>query len=160
VTFIQLKPRLINILMNALQVETDAQNTHMLLGGLLLTVQDAVAFEESEQSGSDLLQPSPADGNLLSSGMRVKTTKKSKIFSIIIFFKIRSASYRLFSLFCLFNQPTNLFFLCHIMVLYVFRFNILCFSLSTVVVFIIIETASNSLFGKERLFHSQCRIEF
>lgn len=51
-TFIQLKPRLINILMNALQVETDAQNTHMLLGGLLLTVQDAVAFEEGECSSN------------------------------------------------------------------------------------------------------------
>lgn len=44
----QLKPRLINILMNALQVENDAQNTHMLLGGLLLLVQDAVTFEELE----------------------------------------------------------------------------------------------------------------
>ncbi|XP_058980651.1 ral GTPase-activating protein subunit beta isoform X4 [Musca domestica] len=51
ITFIQLKPRLINILMNALQVETDAQNTHMLLGGLLLTVQDAVTFEETESLG-------------------------------------------------------------------------------------------------------------
>ncbi|XP_037828194.1 ral GTPase-activating protein subunit beta isoform X8 [Lucilia sericata] len=64
VTFIQLKPRLINILMNALQVETDAQNTHMLLGGLLLTVQDAVTFEDTEADhnlhhGS----PSPGQGN-------------------------------------------------------------------------------------------------
>ncbi|XP_037885910.1 ral GTPase-activating protein subunit beta isoform X11 [Glossina fuscipes] len=53
VTFIQLKPRLINILMNALQVETDAQNTHMLLGGLLLTVQDAVTFEDTESLNGD-----------------------------------------------------------------------------------------------------------
>ncbi|XP_013113641.2 ral GTPase-activating protein subunit beta isoform X4 [Stomoxys calcitrans] len=53
VTFIQLKPRLINILMNALQVETDAQNTHMLLGGLLLTVQDAVTFEDSESLATE-----------------------------------------------------------------------------------------------------------
>jgi len=50
-TFIQLKSRLMNILMNALQVETDAQNTHMLLGGLLLCVQDAVTFEETELGG-------------------------------------------------------------------------------------------------------------
>jgi hypothetical protein len=74
ITVIQLKPRLINILMNALQVETDAQNTHMLLGGLLLTVQDSVAFEENDQGGGDLLhQQSPAsDANLLSSGMSSK----------------------------------------------------------------------------------------
>ncbi|XP_067623766.1 ral GTPase-activating protein subunit beta isoform X8 [Eurosta solidaginis] len=70
VTFIQLKPRLINILMNALQVETDAQNTHMLLGGLLLTVQDAVTFEETELAGTEHLHaasPTPGDTNLLSS---------------------------------------------------------------------------------------------
>lgn len=34
VTFIQLKSRLMNLLINALQVETDPQNTHMLLGKL------------------------------------------------------------------------------------------------------------------------------
>ncbi|XP_034665254.1 ral GTPase-activating protein subunit beta isoform X8 [Drosophila subobscura] len=51
-TFIQLKSRLMNILMNALQVETDAQNTHMLLGGLLLCVQDAVTFEETDMGGT------------------------------------------------------------------------------------------------------------
>ncbi|XP_073825996.1 ral GTPase-activating protein subunit beta isoform X15 [Musca autumnalis] len=67
ITFIQLKPRLINILMNALQVETDAQNTHMLLGGLLLTVQDAVTFEETESLGDHPNihggSPSPGHGN-------------------------------------------------------------------------------------------------
>ncbi|XP_039949366.1 ral GTPase-activating protein subunit beta isoform X18 [Bactrocera tryoni] len=70
ISFIQLKPRLINILMNALQVETDAQNTHMLLGGLLLTVQDAVTFEETELVGTEHLHaasPTPCDTNLLSS---------------------------------------------------------------------------------------------
>nr|XP_036224387.1 ral GTPase-activating protein subunit beta isoform X19 [Bactrocera oleae] len=70
ISFIQLKPRLINILMNALQVETDAQNTHMLLGGLLLTVQDAVTFEETELVGTEHLHaasPTPGDTNLLSS---------------------------------------------------------------------------------------------
>lgn len=73
-TFIQLKSRLMNILMNALQVETDAQNTHMLLGGLLLCVQDAVTFEETELGGgnANLSQNSSGvqhhDANLLSSG--------------------------------------------------------------------------------------------
>ncbi|KQS29869.1 ral GTPase-activating protein subunit beta isoform X9 [Drosophila erecta] len=73
-TFIQLKSRLMNILMNALQVETDAQNTHMLLGGLLLCVQDAVTFEETELGGggnANLTHNSSAvqhhDANLLSS---------------------------------------------------------------------------------------------
>lgn len=72
ISFIQLKARLINTLMNALQVETDAQNTHMLLGGLLLTVQDAVTFEETELVGTEHLRaasPTPGDTNLLSSGM-------------------------------------------------------------------------------------------
>lgn len=68
---------MINILMNALQVETDAQNTHMLLGGLLLTVQDAVTFEDTESLNSEhhnlhAGSPSPGHGNaetnLLSSG--------------------------------------------------------------------------------------------
>ena len=63
--------------MNALQVETEAQNTHMLLGGLLLTVQDAVTFEENELgSTAEHLQAatttSPSvhadGGNILSSG--------------------------------------------------------------------------------------------
>lgn len=69
ITFIQLKPRLINILMNALQVESDGLNTHMLLGGLLLIVQDAAIFEESDNP-NDLMHtsPPPSDTNLLSSG--------------------------------------------------------------------------------------------
>lgn len=78
-TFAQLKPRLINILMNALQVETDAQNTHMLLGGLLLCVQDSALFEDGGDQNNAAAEPtyhssaSPApsnnDGNLLSSGI-------------------------------------------------------------------------------------------
>ncbi|XP_037958819.1 ral GTPase-activating protein subunit beta [Teleopsis dalmanni] len=71
ITFIQLKPRLINILMNALQVETDAQNTHMLLGGLLLAVQDSVTFEETELGGNEHLRTNSAsphgEAHLLSS---------------------------------------------------------------------------------------------
>lgn len=50
--------------MNALQVETDSQNTHMLLGALLLCVQDSVHHEETECSD---VQSAP-DTNLLSSG--------------------------------------------------------------------------------------------
>lgn len=65
VTFGQLKPRLMNLVMNALQVETDPLNTHMLLGGLFLCVQDSAIFEGVEQ----VTQPSTeTSSNLLSSG--------------------------------------------------------------------------------------------
>ncbi|RZF35527.1 hypothetical protein LSTR_LSTR010218 [Laodelphax striatellus] len=69
-TFSQLKPRLMNLLINALQVETDPQNTQMLLGGLLLSVQDSATFEESDQvTQPDVLSASGSDStsNLLSS---------------------------------------------------------------------------------------------
>lgn len=59
--------------MNALQVETDANNTHMLLGGLLLTVQDSALYEDTADAQIDLRQTSPAlsDTNLLSSGKQL-----------------------------------------------------------------------------------------
>ncbi|CAG9819469.1 unnamed protein product [Phaedon cochleariae] len=64
VSFLQLKPKLMNLLMNALQIETDPQNTHMLLGGLFLCVQDSAIFEKVEQ----VTQPSnETSSNLLSS---------------------------------------------------------------------------------------------
>lgn len=74
ITFAQLKPRLINILMNALQVETDPQNTHMLLGGLLLSVQDSVSFEDTDNNADMQTSPTAGDSNLLSSGLNIKNT--------------------------------------------------------------------------------------
>lgn len=63
-TFGQTKPKLMNLLMNALQIESDAQNTHMLLGGLVLCVQDSAIFEKMEQ----VTQPiTDTTANLLSS---------------------------------------------------------------------------------------------
>ncbi|XP_015175300.1 PREDICTED: ral GTPase-activating protein subunit beta isoform X2 [Polistes dominula] len=67
VTFAQLKSRLMNLLINALQVETDPQNTHMLLGGLLLSVQDSAAAEEVEQVTQPDAVPNDTSVNLLSS---------------------------------------------------------------------------------------------
>ncbi|XP_044749908.1 ral GTPase-activating protein subunit beta isoform X3 [Coccinella septempunctata] len=64
VAFIQLKLRLMNLLMNALQIETDAQNTHMLLGGLFLSVLDSATYERVEQFTQP---PAEAGSNLLSS---------------------------------------------------------------------------------------------
>lgn len=71
VTFGQLKSRMINILMSALQVETDSQNTHMLLGALLLCVQDSVIHEELDSSSSDVQSSSAPETNLLSSGEKI-----------------------------------------------------------------------------------------
>lgn len=79
-----------NLLINALQVEVDPQNTHMLLGnnldntmsswtsfcslllipgGLLLSVQDSAAAEEAEQvTQPDSTISNETTTNLLSSG--------------------------------------------------------------------------------------------
>lgn len=58
-------------MMSAIQVETDSHNTHMLLGGLLLCVQDSVSFEDTESGASDVHSTSAKDErNLLSSGER------------------------------------------------------------------------------------------
>merc|ERR1719334_834766 len=51
--FSQLKPRIVNLLVNALQVETETGNAQMLLGCLLLMVQDSAALEEAELRQSD-----------------------------------------------------------------------------------------------------------
>jgi len=51
--FNHLKPRLVNLLVNALQVETETGNAQMLLGCLLLMVQDSSALEEAELRQSD-----------------------------------------------------------------------------------------------------------
>ncbi|XP_011343434.1 ral GTPase-activating protein subunit beta isoform X5 [Ooceraea biroi] len=67
VTFVQLKSRLMNLLINALQVETDPQNTHMLLGALLLSVQDSAAAEEVEQVTQPDTVANDSTANLLSS---------------------------------------------------------------------------------------------
>jgi len=51
--FNHLKPRIVNLLVNALQVETETGNAQMLLGCLLLMVQDSSALEEAELRQSD-----------------------------------------------------------------------------------------------------------
>ena len=54
ISFLSLKNRIIDLLRIALTNETDATNTQMLLGGLMLVVQDLAICEESE---SMTLQP-------------------------------------------------------------------------------------------------------
>ncbi|KAL3187251.1 hypothetical protein MRX96_025563 [Rhipicephalus microplus] len=58
ITFQSLRARLMNLLIGALQIETDSTNTQMLLGGLLFCVQDATAYEEANQ----VTQPGPSGG--------------------------------------------------------------------------------------------------
>ncbi|KAJ8675024.1 hypothetical protein QAD02_010810 [Eretmocerus hayati] len=82
ITFAQLKPKLMNLLINALQVETDPQNTHMLLGGLLLSVQDSAAAEEAEQvTQPDSTISNETTTNLLSSVCTSDTTSQISISS-------------------------------------------------------------------------------
>lgn len=66
--------------MNAIQVESDPQNTHMLLGGLMLCVQDSALFEECAEVGADGRQtsPAPSDTNLLSSGMLISKMSENE----------------------------------------------------------------------------------
>lgn len=74
--------------MNAVQVETDPHNTHMLLGGLLLCVQDAALFEENENPAETYqTSPVPSDINLLSSGNQ-NIFFYLKFFAFRIFLKI------------------------------------------------------------------------
>ena len=47
-TFSSLKPRMVNLLANALQVESEAVNTQLLLGGLMFMVQDTATLEQME----------------------------------------------------------------------------------------------------------------
>ncbi|XP_025410091.1 ral GTPase-activating protein subunit beta isoform X8 [Sipha flava] len=64
----ELKPRIMNLLINALQFESDSHNSQMLLGGLLLCVQDSATFEESENDAdSNVTAHSDTTSNLLSS---------------------------------------------------------------------------------------------
>ena len=49
-TFISLRKRITELLLRALLIEVDPINTQMLLGGLMLTVQDLAMCEEAEQA--------------------------------------------------------------------------------------------------------------
>ncbi|ELT94828.1 hypothetical protein CAPTEDRAFT_133737 [Capitella teleta] len=67
VTFLSLKMRVIELVLRALMVEDDSSNTQMLLGGLMLCVQDLSLCEmaeqtlEQEENGTDT-NPPPSPG--------------------------------------------------------------------------------------------------
>lgn len=56
-----LKARLMNLLVDAVQVESDPGNAQMLLGGLLLAVQHSAACDQNDQPDTSC--------NLFSSGL-------------------------------------------------------------------------------------------
>ncbi|KAK8402516.1 hypothetical protein O3P69_000737 [Scylla paramamosain] len=62
-----LRPQLVNLLTNALQVETDPSNTQMLLGGLLFCVQDAALCEVMDSISQHNFS-TDRDHNIMSSG--------------------------------------------------------------------------------------------
>ncbi|XP_069947395.1 ral GTPase-activating protein subunit beta isoform X3 [Cherax quadricarinatus] len=62
-----LRPQLVNLLTNALQVETDPANTQMLLGGLLFCVQDAALCEVMDSISQHNFS-TDRDHNIMSSG--------------------------------------------------------------------------------------------
>ena len=49
ITFLSLKRKIIELLYQALKIATDATNTQMLLGGLMLLIQDTAMCESAEQ---------------------------------------------------------------------------------------------------------------
>lgn len=49
ITFGTLKLRLFHLVLNALQVEQDACNTHILLGGLIFLVEDTITLDNLEK---------------------------------------------------------------------------------------------------------------
>jgi hypothetical protein len=52
-TFQSLRPRLINLLIQALSGEPDSLNVQMILGGFLLVVIDAAVHDNLYSTGSD-----------------------------------------------------------------------------------------------------------
>ncbi|XP_046461247.1 ral GTPase-activating protein subunit beta-like isoform X2 [Daphnia pulex] len=52
--FSNVRPRLTQLLLSALQVESDPLNTHILLGGLASLIHDLAAFEQSEHNAVSL----------------------------------------------------------------------------------------------------------
>ena len=60
ITFGALKPRLFHLVINALQVEQEACNTHILLGGLMFLVQDTITLENLEKKLDDRQPQNPS----------------------------------------------------------------------------------------------------
>ena len=77
-SFQSLKPRMVNLLANALQVEAEAVNTQLLLGGLMFMVQDTATMEQmemeklAEEAGTNSSGAHTDEMNRMSNGEDVK----------------------------------------------------------------------------------------
>ncbi|XP_078410945.1 ral GTPase-activating protein subunit beta isoform X3 [Cetorhinus maximus] len=82
VTFLSLKLRLVNVLIGALQTETDPNNTQMILGAMLNIVQDSALLEaigsEMELSVGDSTHVSLKSHSRNSSGISMTSTGSSE----------------------------------------------------------------------------------
>ncbi|XP_043195120.1 ral GTPase-activating protein subunit beta-like isoform X3 [Amphibalanus amphitrite] len=63
VSFLQLRPRLVGLLVTGLQQEADPVNCQMMLGGLLMCVQDSALYEESCHGLHDISTAAAAAGS-------------------------------------------------------------------------------------------------
>uniref|UniRef100_UPI00398EE91E ral GTPase-activating protein subunit beta isoform X3 n=1 Tax=Pristiophorus japonicus TaxID=55135 RepID=UPI00398EE91E len=82
VTFLSLKLRLVNVLIGALQTETDPNNTQMILGAMLNIVQDSALLEaigsQTELSVGDSTHTSLKSHSRNSSGISMTSTGSSE----------------------------------------------------------------------------------
>ncbi|XP_067856258.1 ral GTPase-activating protein subunit beta isoform X5 [Heptranchias perlo] len=82
VTFLSLKLRLVNVLIGALQTETDPNNTQMILGAMLNIVQDSALLEaigsQTELSVGDSTHVSLKSHSRNSSGISMTSTGSSE----------------------------------------------------------------------------------
>ncbi|XP_059837057.1 ral GTPase-activating protein subunit beta isoform X3 [Hypanus sabinus] len=82
ITFLSLKLRLVNVLIGALQTETDPNNTQMILGAMLNIVQDSALLEaigsQTELSVGDSTHTSLKSHSRNSSGISMTSTGSSE----------------------------------------------------------------------------------
>ncbi|XP_052058884.1 ral GTPase-activating protein subunit beta-like isoform X2 [Mytilus californianus] len=108
-TFISLRKRITELLLRALLIETDPTNTQMLLGGLMLAVQDQAMFEEAEQN---TLQPqhdtsTDSEAHADTSHTSVGTTSSDSSYQESAYQRLPQASHDVESAYGLFGQATS-----------------------------------------------------
>ncbi|ESO90184.1 hypothetical protein LOTGIDRAFT_233979 [Lottia gigantea] len=109
ISFISLKVRIIDLLQKALFLETDSTNTQMLLGGLMLVVQDLATSEQAEQI---TLQPqqdiSDTDVHADMSGTSVNTSSTDSSYQDTSYHRLHHHPKDQDTAYGLFGQATSL----------------------------------------------------
>ncbi|XP_076100413.1 ral GTPase-activating protein subunit beta-like isoform X2 [Mytilus galloprovincialis] len=108
-TFISLRKRITELLLRALLIETDPTNTQMLIGGLMLAVQDQAMFEEAEQN---TLQPqhdtsTDSEAHADTSHTSVGTTSSDSSYQESAYHRLHQTSQDVESAYGLFGQATS-----------------------------------------------------